>query len=129
MLVTWIPSSANRLYSLAADGQISLPLEYMSAFVLPLQGFWNALIYCTTSWKACKMLGEDVAAMFKPTPTAVPSTSLTDARGARSRFGGVLGKEVAVGGTGKGRAFVRMSKDSETESMEELAESSGSVSA
>lgn len=125
MLVTWIPSSANRLYSLAAGGEISLPLEYMSALVLPLQGFWNALIYCTTSWKACKMLGEDVAAFFKSKPKATaPATSRS-----RSRMGGVLGKEVAVGGSGKGRAFIRMSKDSETESMEELAERSGSSSA
>lgn len=117
MLVTWIPSSANRLYSLAKAGEISLPLEYMSAFVLPLQGFWNALIYCTTSWKACKMLGEDVASFFRRSPMARPAPSLRS----RSRLGTVLGKETAVGGTGKARAFVKMPKDSETESMEELA--------
>ncbi|KAJ4414537.1 hypothetical protein N0V82_007883 [Gnomoniopsis sp. IMI 355080] len=117
MLVTWIPSSANRLYSLAKAGEISLPLEYMSAFVLPLQGFWNALIYCTTSWKAFKMLGEDVAAFFRRAPRARAAPSLRS----RSRLGTVLGKETAVGVTGKARAFVKMSKDSETESMEELA--------
>jgi hypothetical protein len=37
-----------------------VPLEYASAFVLPLQGFWNALIYIVTSWKACQMLADDV---------------------------------------------------------------------
>jgi hypothetical protein len=52
MLVTWIPSSANRLYSVINGGEISAPLEYMAAFVLPLQGFWNAGIYCVTSWGA-----------------------------------------------------------------------------
>lgn len=124
MLVTWIPSSANRLYSLAVSGEISLPLEYMSAFVLPLQGFWNAIIYCTTSWKACKMLGEDVVAFFRPNSTAraaPPSAGFGGGLRSRSRLGTVLGKETAVGGTGKGRAFVKMPKDSETESMEELA--------
>ncbi|KAK5656164.1 hypothetical protein OQA88_4924 [Cercophora sp. LCS_1] len=60
MLVTWIPSSANRLYSLIHTNQTSVALEYMSAFVLPLQGFWNAIIYMVTSWKACKMLYNDM---------------------------------------------------------------------
>lgn len=54
MLVTWIPSSANRLYSVGTQGQISPALEFAAAFVLPLQGFWNALIYLTTSWTACR---------------------------------------------------------------------------
>lgn len=60
LLVTWIPSSANRVYSVVHVGQVSVPLEYMSAFVLPLQGFWNAIIYIVTSWKACKMLAYDI---------------------------------------------------------------------
>ncbi|KAF5676586.1 G-protein coupled receptor [Fusarium heterosporum] len=53
MLVTWIPASANRLYILI-DGKASVQLGYVSAFVLPLQGFWNALIYYYTSRAACK---------------------------------------------------------------------------
>lgn len=61
MLVTWIPSSSNRLYSLLHNNQASLALEYMSAFVLPLQGFWNAVIYMVTSWKACKMFFSDLS--------------------------------------------------------------------
>jgi len=54
MLVTWIPSSANRFYSVVHPGYISPSLQFASAFVLPLQGFWNAAIYITTSWKACR---------------------------------------------------------------------------
>lgn len=54
MMVTWIPSSANRVYSVVHPGEVSLGLEFASAFVLPLQGFWNALIYATTSLPACK---------------------------------------------------------------------------
>ncbi|KAK0739689.1 hypothetical protein B0T21DRAFT_410021 [Apiosordaria backusii] len=64
MLVTWIPSSANRVYSVVHREQASLPLEYMSAFVLPLQGFWNAIIYVVTSWTACQMLWDDTKAWF-----------------------------------------------------------------
>lgn len=60
LLVTWIPSSANRVYSVVHVEESSEPLEYASAFVLPLQGFWNALIYIVTSWKACQMLADDV---------------------------------------------------------------------
>jgi hypothetical protein len=38
----------------------------MSAFVLPLQGFWNALIYAVTSWSACKSFWEDLRTGKRP---------------------------------------------------------------
>ncbi|KAI1262166.1 hypothetical protein F5Y18DRAFT_162093 [Xylariaceae sp. FL1019] len=60
LLVTWVPSSANRVYSLINPGQMSIPLEVMSALVLPLQGTWNALIYIVTSWAAFKMYLSDI---------------------------------------------------------------------
>ncbi|KHO00941.1 G-protein coupled receptor [Metarhizium album ARSEF 1941] len=60
ILITWIPSSANRVYSLVNDKSVSVPLEFMSAFVLPLQGFWNAVIYAVTSWSACRELFDDL---------------------------------------------------------------------
>lgn len=56
MLVTWIPSSANRVYSIVHPGEMDIALGFASAFVLPLQGFWNALIYIVTSWSACREL-------------------------------------------------------------------------
>lgn len=56
LLITWIPSSGNRVYSLINNGDVSKPLFFASAFVLPLQGFWNAIIYMFTSWAACKSL-------------------------------------------------------------------------
>ncbi|KAJ6445046.1 G-protein coupled receptor protein [Purpureocillium lavendulum] len=49
VLITWIPSSINRLYSITHDGKISFPLSVASGCVLPLQGVWNAIIYLTTS--------------------------------------------------------------------------------
>ncbi|KLU91433.1 G-protein coupled receptor [Magnaporthiopsis poae ATCC 64411] len=66
MLVTWIPSSANRVYSFVHVNQMNLTLEYMSAFVLPLQGFWNAIIYVVTSWSACTMLWHDLFLARRP---------------------------------------------------------------
>jgi hypothetical protein len=65
LMVTWIPSSANRVYSYVHPGDISLGLELASAFVLPLQGFWNALIYATTSLPACKTFVNEVKGHMK----------------------------------------------------------------
>ncbi|KAK5997943.1 Cyclic AMP receptor-like A-like protein [Cladobotryum mycophilum] len=61
MLITWIPSSANRVYSLVHNKTTSIPLEFMSVLVLPLQGFWNALIYVVISWTACKNMFRDIS--------------------------------------------------------------------
>jgi hypothetical protein len=60
LLITWIPSSANRVYSVIHPGEISAPLQFMSSFVLPLQGFWNAIVYMVTSWSAVKKLYSDI---------------------------------------------------------------------
>jgi hypothetical protein len=62
MMITWIPSSANRVYSVVHPNEISLGLAYTSALVLPLQGFWNATIYATTSLSACKELWANIKA-------------------------------------------------------------------
>lgn len=56
MSITWLPSSANRIYSLAKDGRVSPALALLDAFVLPLQGCWNALIYIYMSRDACRSL-------------------------------------------------------------------------
>jgi hypothetical protein len=56
LLVTWIPSSANRVYGLIYPTKVSYALNAASAFVLPLQGFWNAVIYFVTSFAACRAL-------------------------------------------------------------------------
>lgn len=59
ILVTWVPSSANRVYSIVHKDNC-MPLEFLSAIVLPLQGFWNAIIYAVTSWSACKQWIRDI---------------------------------------------------------------------
>lgn len=80
ILITWIPSSANRLYSVIYKNEISVMLVFMSAFVIPLQGFWNGIIYTVTSWSACKSLwhdlwcnpSTDVAELIDEIPPLVP---------------------------------------------------------
>lgn len=53
VLVTWIPSSLNRIHSWL---QGESPFEYhvATAAVLPLQGLWNAVIFFVTSGNALK---------------------------------------------------------------------------
>ncbi|KAH8815964.1 G-protein coupled receptor [Xylogone sp. PMI_703] len=81
MMVTWIPSSANRVYSVMHPGQVSLPLLYMSAFVLPLQGFWNAVIYISTSLPACKAAWRQLVGGHKRSSSRHPRTPIGDVFG------------------------------------------------
>ncbi|RYO84602.1 hypothetical protein DL766_010568 [Monosporascus sp. MC13-8B] len=66
LLITWIPSSANRVYSVINVGNVSPPLEYLSATVLPLQGFWNTVIYISTSWTTTKTMFSDIFRHLTP---------------------------------------------------------------
>ncbi|KIM92968.1 hypothetical protein OIDMADRAFT_138728 [Oidiodendron maius Zn] len=56
LVVTWIPSSINRIYSIAYPDSSNYGLNFAGSFVLPLQGFWNAILYTTISTSACKEL-------------------------------------------------------------------------
>jgi len=56
LLISWVPSSINRLYSLANPDKLNFGLNYTETFVLPLQGFWNAIVYIITSHIACRNL-------------------------------------------------------------------------
>ncbi|KAK3362375.1 hypothetical protein B0T25DRAFT_512596 [Lasiosphaeria hispida] len=60
ILITWTPSSINRVYSFAHPTSTSYSLNLASAVVLPLQGVWNAVIFCATSWT---VLREEMAAI------------------------------------------------------------------
>ncbi|KAG0650439.1 Cyclic AMP receptor 2 [Hyphodiscus hymeniophilus] len=50
ILITWVPSSANRVYGLKRPHDPSYALNLAAAAVLPLQGFWNTTIFFWTSW-------------------------------------------------------------------------------
>lgn len=54
-----VPSTVNRVYALARPDDFSFGLNFASSFVLPLQGFWNSLIYISISWPAFKTLWRD----------------------------------------------------------------------
>lgn len=115
ILITWIPSTANRVYSLIHSQKSSAPLEFMSAFVLPLQGFWNAVIYAVTSWTACKNLWSDLRLGRRPDVTELvggmaPDIHLHHHNHARHNLA-------------QFRSPTRSNKTYETESMTELANS------
>lgn len=56
LLVTWVPSSINRVYSLVHPDAASVQYAYAAGIVLSLMGFWNAVIYISTSHRACRVL-------------------------------------------------------------------------
>jgi hypothetical protein len=61
ILITWVPASTNRLYGIVhPHGRYIYPLNIASAIVLPLQGFWNAFIFFSTSVPIIKMVWADV---------------------------------------------------------------------
>ncbi|KAM5456352.1 hypothetical protein MaudCBS49596_001374 [Microsporum audouinii] len=49
LLITWVPASINRVYSFAHPEEPNRVLTYLASLVLPLQGFWNALVYTAVS--------------------------------------------------------------------------------
>ncbi|EAW12298.1 G protein coupled receptor family protein [Aspergillus clavatus NRRL 1] len=59
LFVTWVPPSANRVYALTRHNEYLFGLTCASSFSLPLQGFWNAMIYITVSWQAVRALLRD----------------------------------------------------------------------
>lgn len=117
LLITWIPSSANRVYSIVHPSTIPT-LEFMSAFVLPLQGFWNAIIYATTSWTACKNLWSDMRQGRRPVVTELVggmSAREQQRQHQQRNYNEELGD----------RSARRARKGGESESMTELAGSDG----
>ncbi|KAF2270920.1 family A G protein-coupled receptor-like protein [Lojkania enalia] len=54
LLIVWVPSTINRLQQFADEGHPIFGLNLASALVLPLQGFWNAMVYISTTWPECK---------------------------------------------------------------------------
>lgn len=130
LLVTWIPSSGNRVYSMINGGDVSKPLFFASAFVLPLQGFWNAIIYIVTSWAACKSLwGQCGAAIrwgWSWSTRRVSIVEITDGRNPvahRDRTGDhhhAMGRGRSAGMWGVGGVGRRQEGKEEGTSMEDL---------
>ncbi|KAK2014562.1 G-protein coupled receptor [Colletotrichum eremochloae] len=60
VLVTWTPSSINRIYNMVKRDESNFGLNVASATVLPLQGVWNAVIFFMTSWTVFKEEWKDM---------------------------------------------------------------------
>ncbi|KAF2000274.1 hypothetical protein P154DRAFT_205233 [Amniculicola lignicola CBS 123094] len=54
LFIVWVPSTINRLQQFVNRGHPIFALNLASALVLPLQGFWNAMVYTSTTWPECK---------------------------------------------------------------------------
>lgn len=80
VLITWIPSSINRLYSLANKNEISFPLSVASGCVLPLQGVWNAIIYFTTSWSTVREEFKKIKTVFQEARNGTNGVSRLESR-------------------------------------------------
>jgi hypothetical protein len=66
ILITWVPASVNRVYGLRYPKNSSFALNVGSAIVLPLQGFWNTIIYFTTSLSICRSVIERFKSRNQP---------------------------------------------------------------
>jgi len=60
ILITWVPASVNRVHGLRYPKHPSFVLNVGSAIVLPLQGFWNTIIYFSTSLSICRSVWEQL---------------------------------------------------------------------
>ncbi|KAL2154569.1 hypothetical protein VTH82DRAFT_3245 [Thermothelomyces myriococcoides] len=54
VLVTWTPSSINRIYTIVNPSHNSFALNMAGAIVLSLQGLWNAIIFAASSYGILK---------------------------------------------------------------------------
>ena len=62
MLVTWVPSTINRVWTLATPAAASpFALDLVSGIVLSLQGFWNLCVYVITTLPSVKALASDIS--------------------------------------------------------------------
>lgn len=90
LLISWVPSSINRLYSLANPDKYNFGLNYTESLVLPLQGFWNALVYIVTSQTACVDLWREVTGA-QELPTKRGRRAKSDGLDLNVVNGGVVG--------------------------------------
>ncbi|KAH8698345.1 hypothetical protein BGW36DRAFT_448258 [Talaromyces proteolyticus] len=60
LLITWVPSSANRIYALVNPNSVNFGLNYAASFVFPLQAFWNTVVYIISSQTACRELWQTI---------------------------------------------------------------------
>ena len=104
LLISWIPASINRLYSLAKPDRAVYGLNFFAIVVLPLQGFWNFCVYVITSQTAVRNLfrpfmGKEVLPRKSPCSDGLDSAS--GDRGAKAMGIGMVGVTAGLGKTGE----------------------------
>ncbi|KAG9241593.1 putative cAMP receptor-like protein [Calycina marina] len=125
MMLTWVPSTANRTWSVVHNGDVNLPLGYAASIVLPLQGFWNAFIYTVTNIRSVEIL----IAKLSRKDAAPVSEDDSEFWGVRNPFRNIFksrfhgSSKTANGQDGGGQR-----KDSETESTTELQSRPNTIS-
>lgn len=60
LVIVWVPSTVNRLQSFISKDKPVFGLNLASALVLPLQGFWNMMVYISTTWPECKRATREI---------------------------------------------------------------------
>jgi hypothetical protein len=60
LFIVWVPSTVNRLQSFISSDNPIFGLNLASALVLPLQGFWNMMVYISTTWPECKRATREI---------------------------------------------------------------------
>ena len=105
LLISWIPASINRLYSLAHPDRLVFGLNYAETVVLPLQGFWNCCVYVITSQTAVRNLLRSFRGQAElPRKNAYAKGSgggLASATGNRGGMGMAMGMGKVAAGLGK----------------------------
>ncbi|KAI9727601.1 MAG: hypothetical protein M1834_008041 [Cirrosporium novae-zelandiae] len=79
-----VPSTINRVYTMIDPVNSCYGLLLASAIVLPLQGFWNGVIYLFTSIAACRRLWQDIFG-YRDEPVPHPQRSISFGRSNISR--------------------------------------------
>lgn len=64
LFIVWVPSTVNRLQQIIHKDHSIFWLNLASALVLPLQGFWNSMIYISTTWSECKRALAETVEIF-----------------------------------------------------------------
>ena len=138
LLISWIPSSINRVYSLAHPDRLVYGLNYVEALVLPLQGFWNCMVYMVSSKTAVRNLFRSLRGLpeLSPRNPKGANSDLESMSGARDSKKGVsmsLGRVTsginrAAKGDGKIDRFVsRRASQSQNYGRERLESGSSSI--
>ncbi|MCJ1475435.1 hypothetical protein MMC13_004097 [Lambiella insularis] len=117
LLITWVPSSANRVHSLLYPHDISFSYNYAGGLVLPLMGFWNSVIYTATSWDAVQSLFADsrspCGGLFGP--------SLRGRVGRPQTLGLEMGRPTSLGSRERDSHLPVIGRGSSTDSIKRLA--------